>query len=98
MGKPVKRRILYFVRGISPTDEQREDALQYGEGVVFRNAAFVKEDDKPEDCEMAVGPFVPAQYVKAEEVQPDEERAALPTTPVAVPKPVNKAVAWIGNS
>ena len=53
-------KVLFFT-GMVPTSEQRMEALNFGPHVNFRNAAFIKDEDNPEDCDAVYGD-VPAKY------------------------------------
>lgn len=54
-------RILYFLRGPVPTNEERNDAHRYGTNVAFRNASLVGTDDACEICDGVAG-AVPVAY------------------------------------
>lgn len=54
-------RILYFIDGCTPTEEDVEAASQIAGNVVFRNALFVSNNDSLETCDGVAG-NVPAIY------------------------------------
>ena len=65
--KPAK--ILFFVKGVSPTPEDFEEASKLQAQVVFRNAQAVPAEGTLEECDGVAG-HVPAPYAelpKAEE-------------------------------
>lgn len=55
-------RVLFFVSGMTPTAEQRSEALNFGPHVSFRNAAHINVEDPCEPCTAVYGPAVPRQY------------------------------------
>jgi hypothetical protein len=57
-----KRRVLYFINGTTPSDDERRDAEQYGSGVLFRNARYVKDDATVEPFDQLAGPAIPDSY------------------------------------
>lgn len=56
-------KVLFFINGMAPTDEQVTQANEYGPGVVFRNAAMV--GDEPIEDADAVAGDVPQRYKDA---------------------------------
>lgn len=60
-----RKRVIYFVKGRQPKQEQIDRAVKMAEDVVFRNALMVGPEDKCEQCDAVMG-FVPAQYKKAD--------------------------------
>lgn len=101
-----KRKILYFLEDMLPTEADVAAAEKIGHGVVFRNASFV--DEKPaegqiEKCDAVAG-FAPAAYrarfkyigeepVKAELVKTEE---APPAPPAPAPQePVTEPAAGV---
>ena len=56
-------KILYFVKGVMPSNEAQQIALKYGPNVAFRNANFVSDNGAPEDCDGVAGD-VPKLYKK----------------------------------
>lgn len=104
------KRVLFFVNGPLPTDEQRTEAEAFGPGVVFRNAALIRPDDRPEAFDDVAGE-VPEIYAvakaekkpvkdvpkpKAEPKSPDNSQAAA-KPPVAAPM-AKPAASWKPNA
>lgn len=54
-------RILYFIKGITPQDDEIADAYQFGSNVTFRNAALVGTEGATEKCDGVAG-AVPKLY------------------------------------
>lgn len=59
--KPPK--ILFFHHGPMPSAAQYAEALDYGSNVQYRNADFVYEGDRPEECQGVAGD-IPKSYRK----------------------------------
>lgn len=57
-------RILYFIKGVLPSDEAQDVADTLGPNVAFRNANFVAETGALEKCDGVAGE-VPARYKEA---------------------------------
>ena len=55
-------RVLFFIPGMSPTSEQRSEALNFGAHVSFRNAQHINDEEPCEPCVAVYGPSVPKQY------------------------------------
>ena len=58
-------KVLFFIPGMTATSEQRDEALNFGPHVSFRNAQHVKEEDALEECDAVYGPAVPPLYAAA---------------------------------
>lgn len=58
---PKAPRILYFIGGALPTDEQQRDAMRYGPNCVIRNGRYADADGAPERCDGVAG-MVPEPY------------------------------------
>lgn len=56
-------KVLYFISASSPTIEDREKAVTFGPGTVFRNAVHVPESGALEACDAVAGD-VPKRYSK----------------------------------
>ena len=56
--------VLFFVRGMVPTQEQRDEANTYGPNCSFRNLLYVSDEATLEEC-VAVAGEVPARYAAA---------------------------------
>lgn len=95
-----RKRVLYFVKGRQPTEEQVDRALKMAEDVVFRNASMVKPEDKVEACDAVMG-FVPKQYKDAEipvisikkQADSGEKGGDTTKTPTTATKPATGAEA-----
>lgn len=59
-------RVLYFINGMNPTDEERNDAARFGPNVGMRNATQVASlaMSPLEECDAVAGPAVPDRYAK----------------------------------
>lgn len=57
-------RVLFFINGMNPSDDEKQEANDYGPGVVFRNAQFVSNDGPIEDADAVAG-MVPDRYAEA---------------------------------
>jgi hypothetical protein len=59
-------RVLYFIAGMVPTDEQKNDAARFGPNVGIRNALQVATlaMSPLEECDAVAGPDVPDRYAK----------------------------------
>jgi hypothetical protein len=66
-------RILFFVDGPTPTEDQMKAAAEYGPGVSFRNARLIKEDAPLEDCDGVAGEAIPPMYADAFPSADDEK-------------------------
>lgn len=55
-------KIIYFIAGMSPTDEEKEDAEKIGTSI-FRNASKYSEVTSTENCDFVAG-LVPEIYSK----------------------------------
>lgn len=55
-------KVLFFVTGMTPTSTQRDEALNFGPHVSFRNALHIQPEDTLEDCDAVYGPAVPSRY------------------------------------
>lgn len=66
-------RILFFINGPLPTEEQQNEALEYGFNVAFRNADLISADGCREECDGVAGE-VPERY--ADKPHADEALAA----------------------
>lgn len=64
--KPAK--ILFFVKGVSPTPEDFEEASKLQAQVVFRNAQAVPAEGTLEECDGVAG-HVPAPYAELPEAE-----------------------------
>lgn len=58
-------KVLYFLVGMNPTDDDIKAAAEYGPGVVFRNGSQYHDGEPLENCAQAVGPCVPKAYKEA---------------------------------
>ena len=70
-------RVLFFIEGMTPTDEQREEADAMGTNVAFRNVTRSNPDEALEDFDKLAGE-PPAWYLAAAAA-----KAGLPGVPVA---------------
>jgi hypothetical protein len=71
-------RIIYFIKSACPTEDERADALRYGDAVVFMNARFVPEDSGMLPCAGVAG-SIPVAYANAKKAKPIEAaKAAKP--------------------
>lgn len=57
-------KVLYFIRGSMPTEEQVEEAESFGIPVSYRNVEFYEEGMTLEECEGVAGD-VPEAYAEA---------------------------------
>lgn len=81
-----KSRILYFIAGAQPSDEDKAAAEALGP-VMYRNARFVDDTSEPEQCDAVAG-LVPANYKIFPAAAPvGTEQAA----PVETPAPATEA-------
>jgi hypothetical protein len=79
MGKQ-KAKVLFFIAGTVPNDEEREAAKQYeanGGRICYRVARLVRNDESPEDFDIVAG-AVPPVYAKAAADKPKPEPAEPP--------------------
>lgn len=58
-------KVLYFINGMAPTLKQRDEVLQFGPHVAFRNAQHIDVDGCLEQCDAVAGPMIPARYAAA---------------------------------
>ena len=63
MADKARYRVLYFIVGSAPNDEQRNDIAKYGPHATFRNAQYAQGDECLEFCTAVCGD-VPAGYAK----------------------------------
>lgn len=59
MARNQKYKVLYFIEGAAPTEDQREKIEDFGPNAVFRNALYA--DGSIEECTAVTG-AVPASY------------------------------------
>lgn len=64
MAKKNARRTLFFIKGVSPTEEQQAEAEEIRGIVCFRNALKYREEDALEDFDDVAGD-VPPRYADA---------------------------------
>lgn len=57
-------RILYFIDGMVPTDDQKDDIARFGPNASFRNAQLVSDVAMSalEECDAVAGDPIPARY------------------------------------
>lgn len=55
-----KIKIIYFIDGFSPSDDERLDAESFGVHTVFRNSQYVY--DAKEACDAVAGALIPEPY------------------------------------
>lgn len=55
-------RVLYFIAGPNPSEEDLEAAKEFGPGVLFRNANFVPPEGPLENADAVAGPAIPKRY------------------------------------
>lgn len=70
-------KVLFFIEGMAPTNEEREAALSIGL-VAFRNAGLIGGTDKPEACDAVAAldeDLIPVAYL---EDKPDQRFTAKP--------------------
>lgn len=87
-----RKKILYFINGPFPSDDQMAKAEQIG--AVFRNARNVKPDDKPEKCDAVCGKVIPKQYKDIERARlndPDATPELIPGGEVSTTPPTDDA-------
>lgn len=107
MAKRKLRKVLFFIEGASPTDDDREAMEAFGQGhmVCQRNVLHIHDGDPIEEFDIVAG-LVPAQYAAAFEAQGEPEEAIAappveagavapgsPLTPPPVDPPVDPPVA-----
>lgn len=81
--KKKSARVIYFIQGATPTEQELAAAEQLGNNVVFRNAQFATEAC-PESCDAVAGSVIPAAYAATKRVG---ELASVPVPPVVPPAP-----------
>lgn len=86
-----KEKILFFIKGFVPTDEERAEAEKLGTKM-FRSARMVSDTSPIEKCDCVYG-CVPEQYehLKKESVEVEQKPKKTKSEPVGKP-PV-----WIPN-
>lgn len=106
----MKKKTLYFIKGPVPTKADIE-AAQKLEGAVFRNANFVGNEGRLEDCNAVAG-AIPARYAakfgveaegkaKAEgkpKGRPKAEKPSEPSAPESAPEIPENPVGWQPNT
>lgn len=65
-GKNRVPRVLFFINGVHPTDEEREAAAEFAPNVGIRNAQQVATlaMSPLEECDAVAGPAIPERYLK----------------------------------
>lgn len=58
-------KVLYFIAGTTPTQDQTDEADAFGPGVAFRNATLIHPDGPIEDADAVAGPNIPENYAEA---------------------------------
>jgi hypothetical protein len=61
-----EKRVLFFIRGPVPTEEQEAEAIEYGRNVGFRNVNFTRPDETLEDFDIVVGDVPPIYRAEAD--------------------------------
>jgi hypothetical protein len=94
-GNKGRARVLYFVNGTTPSEEQIKDAEQFGHGCSFRNAKVVSDGDPLEHADIVAGEVPPvyrAAYQNPSQYANAFSRGA-PVAAVALTQPQTDAVA-----
>ena len=59
-------KVLFFINGSNPTEEEFKLASEMKAKVCFRNARVVRSDECAEKCDGVCGDFIPEPYRKYE--------------------------------
>lgn len=82
----MKTKILYFINGSLPTEEDFKIAKTIDAKVCFRNVNMIGDDEKLEDCNFVLG-CVPKIY---NEIPEWELEIKVPSNPIKTPIKVPK--------
>jgi outer membrane biosynthesis protein TonB len=80
MAKRKLRKVLFFISGASPTDDDRAEMEAFGQGhmVCQRNVLHIHDGDPIEEFDLVAG-AVPAAYAEAAAAKTEPEVAPVPT-------------------
>lgn len=80
MAKRKLRKVLYFIQGASPSDDDRDEMEAFGQGhmVCQRNVLHIHDGDPIEEFDIVAG-AVPASYTEAAADKVEPEVAPVPT-------------------
>jgi len=80
-------KVLYFVAGSRPSNDDMEAGAKMGPGVFYRNANFIQPEIPLEACDYVAGPAIPANYREAfpkfrmKKEKPEEPTEEPPANP-----------------
>lgn len=78
------KRVIYFIQGATPNEQETAEIMGLGNNVVMRNAQFATESC-PEECDAVAGNNIPAAY----QGKPILTVQTVPPAPPALPPVVD---------
>ena len=98
----MKTKILFFIEGSLPTEDELEKAEKITGKVCFRNALMIGDEHKPEECDYVCG-HIPECYRDFEEWEFEVRVKTNPTlkatkAPVIKPETKTQPSGWTPNA
>lgn len=55
-------KIIYFIDGFAPSEDEKLEAMSFGIKTVFRNSQYIVDGETLEHCDAVAGTFIPDSY------------------------------------
>ena len=98
----MKTKVLFFINGSLPTEDELLQAKGIDAKVCFRNALMIGDEHKPEDCDFVTG-AIPEAYFEFPEWEfeikvPSNPVKPAPKTPAIKSEPKTPVAGWKPNA